>query len=487
MAVNSQHPEYARLAPVWKTCRDVAAGQRAVHAAGEEYLPTLYKEPPAEYEARKKRTPFFNATWRTIAGLVGMLFRIDPQRKVSPAAEKHLQDVTKSGISLDMFAHQVAVEALTVGRVGVMVDYPTASAEGLTVAEAEARNLRPHLALYKAESIINWRTSWLNNRSVLSLAVLVEKHNEVQADGFTEKTEDRYRVLDLEPRTLPEGGQAWVYRVRVFRLRDGREEQVGSTVYPLLAGKNLDYLPFYIFGADDVTPAVSEPPLIDLVDLNVSHYQTSADLEHGAHQTALPQPWIAGVDAGIDQSGQPIKQEFYIGGGQAWAFPNPETQVGMLEYSGQGLQALEGRLERKEKQMAVLGARMLEDQKKAAETAETAGIHRAGESSALATQGAVISRGLTEALATFDRWAGGSGAVEFSLNSKFFPRTLSAQEVTALVSAWQTGALSEQELFQNFQDGGVISEAADFETHQDQITEAPPRMAQGTPPAGGQK
>jgi hypothetical protein len=477
MSVKAHHPDYDRLAPVWKTCRDVASGQRAVHQAGEAYLPRLYKEPDQSYEARKKRTPFFNATWRTIAGLVGMLFRIDPKYKVSPAAEKHTEDVTKSGVSLDMFAHQAAVEALTVGRVGVMVDYPSASAEGLTVAQAEALNLRPHMAMYLTEAIINWRTSWLNNRTVLSLVVLAETVETVQADGYTVKSEERYRVLDLEATV-----EGYVYRVRVF---NGKEELVEGPLYPLMGGKKLDYLPFYIFGADDVTPAVSEPPLIDLVDLNVSHYQTSADLEHGAHQTALPQPWIAGVDASIDANGTPIKQEFYIGGGEAWAFPNPETQVGMLEYSGQGLQALEGRLERKEKQMAVLGARMLEDQKKAAETAETAGIHRAGESSALATQGAVISRGLAEALATFDKWAGGSGDVEFSLNSKFFPRTMTAQELTAQVQAWQAGALSEQELFDSLKDGGVISEAADFESHQAQIGDQPPRMAQGVPPAGG--
>jgi phage terminase large subunit len=44
VAVNSTHPDYDTFAPKWKRCRDVIAGQDAIHAAGEAYLPRLKDE-----------------------------------------------------------------------------------------------------------------------------------------------------------------------------------------------------------------------------------------------------------------------------------------------------------------------------------------------------------------------------------------------------------------------------------------------------------
>ena len=41
MPVNDTHPDYDARLPVWRKCRDVTAGQEAVQARGEAYLPRL--------------------------------------------------------------------------------------------------------------------------------------------------------------------------------------------------------------------------------------------------------------------------------------------------------------------------------------------------------------------------------------------------------------------------------------------------------------
>jgi hypothetical protein len=270
--------------------------------------------------------------------------------------------------------------------------------------------------------------------------------------------------------------------------------QEGPDVFPLMNGKRLEYIPFVFIGVDNTTPAVVEPPLVDLVYTNLSHYQSTADVEHGAHKTAMPQPWANGMRApaagapGDNPQGAKAPT-FYMGGGEIWLHPSETGQFGMLEYTGQGLEAIEKRLDKKEKHMAVLGARMLEDQKKEAETAETAAMHRSGEQSTLATQAKTAASGIRQALAWFDEWAGGTGgeAVEFALNDEFLPVAMTAQDLTALVSSWQQGAFTDQDLFDRLQSGGLIRDDKKFEEWDAQRATQPPRLSPGsnTPPGSG--
>jgi hypothetical protein len=463
MPIDTKHPEYVKQAPAWKMMRDLAGGQRAVHAAAEAYLPRLTEEGDKPYAARLARTPFYNATWRTIEALVGMLFRKAPAIEHSPAITEMLKDVTKGGKPFDLFAEEVAIEYETVFKVGVLTDYPATSTAGMSVKQAESLNVRPHLAMYKAEDIINWGWSWINNRNTLSLVVL-EESAIVGGDVFSPTYETRWRVLDL---FSIEG--VHVYRQRVYRKDKATAEFIlMDERVPLMNGAPMKEITFEIFG-DGL------PPLEDLGHINVSHFQSTADLEHGAHMTALPQPWATGLSDSFDPiTGQKVTQTFHIGGGNLWTFADPSSQVGMLEYSGQGLGALENRLTSKEKQMAVLGARMIEAQKSGVESAETAGIHRSGEQSTLQAQAARLSLGFSRVLSWFEQWAGGPGNVVVNLNRDFMPANLSAQDVTALVQAWQAGAISKEALFLKFQKGGVVGDGTDFETEETKIESAPP-------------
>lgn len=483
MPVNTEHPDYVRLKPVWHKMRTVAAGQRAVHGARELFLPRLADESEKAYDARLKRSSFFNATGRTIEGLRGMIFRTKPKTKVSAAVEAYLQDVTKTGVDLDTLAANVTHECLEVGRVGLMVDYPKADVSNLTQAQAEALNLRPHMALYKAEAIINWETAWLDNRTMLTKVVLYENARIAGKDEFDFKTEPRYRVLDLVQLELKPGEFGRAYRVREYRKATNGGDELVEMFVPKMNSKPLPYIPFQFIGVDDTTPDADPPPLEDLANVNLSHYLSTSDRKHGAHLTALPQPWANKVTPQTGPNGEPVEAKWHIGGGDLWAFPG-DTQVGMLEYTGQGLGTLKEEIEREEKQMAVLGARMLEQQKAGVETAEAAGIHRAGEQSSLAAMAGVISRGMRQALAWFDQWGNGTGDVSFDLNRDYFPNSLTAQDLTALVSAWQQGALSKEELFYKLQSGGAIRESTDYETHEAQIAESSP-MLSATPTATG--
>jgi hypothetical protein len=331
--------------------------------------------------------------------------------------------------------------------------------------------LRPTLKLYVAESIRNWKFTRVNNAWVLSMVVLGETAQIPDpADEFAEKAEDRYRVLDLV------NGQ---YRQRVFRV-EKEQDVLLDEFTPLMNGKPLGFIPFVICGACGKNDEIDEPPLIDLVDKNVAHYQVNADYRHGLHFTGLPTPVVAGYTP--DKAGE----KFYIGSQSAWVFPDPQVKATFLEFTGTGLQALEKALDRLEKQMALLGARMIADETKQVETLGATQIKRQGENSVLAKIVQSVSEALEWALGVFAEWAGASGTIVYQINRDFMPALMDGRELLALVSAVQAGALSDEEFFELMQRGDVVAGDKTFEEHQAQIEAQGPARPATQPKPGDQ-
>ena len=448
MSVKTQHKEYIEMMDKWERCRAVACGQDAVHAGGPTFLPKLIDQTQPEYDSYKLRATFYNATWRTISGLQGMLFRKPAMAKMPVTVETLVKDVNMSGESLHMFAMEAVEECLVVGRYGIFVDYPMVDLQNTTAADALRLNLRPLLKGYEAESIINWKVGMVKNAAALTMLVLTEEV-EVPDGEFKTVCKTQYRVLDLAPQV--EGGPN-VYRVRLFEI-DAKtgEDVLMSTMYPVINGSNIDFIPFYFVGSDSVSWEVDEPPLIDLVDVNLSHYRTNADYEHGCHFTGLPTPIISGYTAAVEG------EKFYIGSTSAWVFPRPDAKASFLEFTGQGLTSLKDNLERKEKQMAILGARMLEGQQNKGQSENTTTLNLGGEQATLSSMSECVSIGIERALNTFALFAGIKDAeVKYRLNKDFFPMPMTALTLTALVASWQNGAISYETLFANLQKGEVI-------------------------------
>lgn len=469
MAVDNQHKDYTSMLDKWKRCIDVCKGQDHIHAQGSIYLPMLSEQTGPEYNAYKQRAIFYNATWRTVVGLQGMLFRKPPQIKVPKMVEPMLEDINMSGTSMHIFALTAAEECLKLGRLGIYVDFPVVEV-GATQADAKKKNHRPSMKMYSALSIINWKTRTINNRTVLSMVVLKECVS-VPKDEFEDEEVVQYRVLDLVPTDNPD---VYHYRVRIFEKdKDGNDVQMGEAVFPKIENKNLEELPFFFVGVDDVSWEIDEPPLIDLVDVNLSHYRTTADYEHGCHFTGLPTPVVSGYTPEAQEGGTPTR--FCIGSMTAWVFPRPDAKATFLEFTGQGLNCLKDNLERKEGFMAILGARMLEvNVKGGVESANTAALHRGGEQSMLSSVAQAISMGIEKALKVFCRFASAeTEGVEFDLNRDFFPVPMDALTLTSIIAGWQNGAYSYDSMLKLLQKGEMVDPDRTVEEEKKKIAEHP--------------
>lgn len=458
--VKTQKAIFASGIVQWQRCRDVIAGVDAVKAAGELYLPRLKSQKLGDYSAYKTRANFFNATGRTHSGLVGMIFRKPPKATLPSAAllTTYLQNVDLNGNPLDVFAREIVEEILSVGNFGLLVDFPMRdTTQQITVADAEQLNLRPSLKGYCREKVINWRYGVVNNAKSLVMVVLEENVEfKGDKDEFAINTQDQWRVLDID-----ENGS---YRIRVFINKDGKDELLpGYPQYPAMNGQTLKFIPFqFVAEEDDI-----EPPLLDLVDVNLSHYRTSASYENGCHFTGSPTMYVFGYNV-TEANGKP--SPIYVGSETAIVLTNPDATAGFIEFKGEGLGALEKNLDRKETQMALLGARIIANEKKGVEAADTANIHRVGENSVLADISIEVSMAITQCLKWFVDWMGLSNVdIDYELNRDFAPVALDGPTLTAYIGALQAGAISEEELFDLLQRGDLIDPEVTFDEHKGEV------------------
>ena len=226
---------------------------------------------------------------------------------------------------------------------------------------------------------------------------------------------------------------------------------------PLRLGKALPLIPFVFHSARHSLPDMGVMPLVDLMYLNLDHYRLDADFKHGLHYTALPTAWVAG----FEKTGT-----LTIGSRAAWVSENEKATAGFLEFSGDGLGTFERALDRDEREMAVLGTQVLENQIRVAETATAIMLRQAGENSVLATIATSVSETLTQVMRWVYWWNSTEtipemvtdGQVLVELNTDFGVTGMQGGELAAVVQAWKDGAISQDSMMELFRKREILPE-----------------------------
>lgn len=451
MSVATRHRSYVAMEDRWQRCRDCYEGSDAVKAAGIKYLPKLdshkHEGSGDKYEEYKLRAMFFNATGRTTDGLAGAIFQKEPTVTVPELYADQMKDVTLTGESLESFGQECGKEVILTGRSGIWIDFPREDDESV-------QEQRPYFIQFKADDIINWRTMRRGGEEIITRVVLSTPIEvESKKDPFDTELEQQYTVLEL---SFLENEPQYTVTIWHEVERAGRMEWVaGETVTPVRRAKPLPFIPFVFLNPTTTTAKVRKPPVLDLVDMNLSHYRTMADLEHGRHWTALPTPWVSGA------FGKDDKNPLAIGSGTAWILPQG-GEAGMLEFSGAGLESLVTAEQDKRKMMAVLGARLLEDQPDTQETLGAVAMRHSGEHANLRSIANVLEQGLTMALRILVWWQGAwetpkevdkEALVE--LNKDFFAVKMSATDLNGWVMAFQSNAISFETFYYAMETGGI--------------------------------
>lgn len=460
MPVDSFHPDYSAKIARWTKNRDAYGGEDAVKLRGRTYLlgPGGFTDP--EYRQFIDRAKWFGGTSRTIEGLVGAVFQKAPVIEASTQVEEHLKNITLTAMTADSMAENLLSEVELQGRYAILLDYSD-----------ELR--RPYWNGFTCEAIIKWHEVYAGGEPKLMMVVLKECVE--YTDGDEIERVDRYRECRIN-----ENGQ---YEVVVYENRtdtaNGQKYLSEVERYiPTRRVRPLDFIPIQFFGSEDLTPAVDKGPLDDLINVNFAHYRHSADYEQSLFLTASPKYVITGHSLA---EGERIP----VGSMDAWVFPNTEAKAYILEYQGQGLESHERAMETDKKEMATLGARLLEETPSTQETLGAVQLRHSGETGNLKSLANLTSQGLTRLLRYHHWWNGDTENLQderfsFTLNTDFSTTRLTPQELQALMQLWQGGGISKQTLFWNLKQGEIIPSENEYEDEEAMIeAQAPARMPFG--------
>lgn len=444
-------------------CRDAIEGEDAVKGAArrENYLPKPDGMSDAEYTGYVKRAEFCPFAGRTLAGVHGLMFRKQVDVKLPKGSEKYIENVDGKGSTFYSFVSESSKDCMITGWGGFLIDAPIA--EGVSQREAEQNEIYPYIVFYRAEQILNVQTRNVGRREIVSLIVLKEVVEKIsEKDRFAVIREDRYRVLELDENNY--------YKQTLYN----KDSDIISEIYPKRAGKLVSgHIPFFFAPAEK--PA--SPMFLPVVDVNLAWYHKSADLENGLHWTGVPTPYALGYtpETVTDKDGNEVaKGKMKLGGSQFLCFPEGTTAVGYLEFSGAGLNQLQLAMEKDETRMSILGAKIIAQEKKGVESAETARIGRASENSVVAAFARKMSGTFTALLRELIGWSSGvevnSKECIVTISTDYDVSRMPPAELQALVSAWQSGGISSQVLYDNLVEGEIVKNKT-FEEMQVEIEE----------------
>lgn len=453
--------DYANWRMIWLAIRHAMVGEVEIKKHGTQYLPQPEGMDDEQYAAYLDRAVFYNMVYRTVTGLTGAIFRREPRLlKAGKKLNAVTKRISKDGLSLSVFSKVAAQEMLSVGRYGVLVDK----------AQRDGPNVRPYLAGYSCENILDWSTTEIDGRDEYDYILLREFQQDRRLftfHGDEAKPNDSYGKLFVNYRILrlvyDEELERTIYR-QEFYSRNGEDADLSEDPeisVPLVFGVPMDRIPFRFFNATTNLPEVEKPPVLDILTLNVSHYKTYAQLEHGRFYTANPVYYVTG--------GQE-DDEYHIGPSVVWEIGTNE-KAGILEFNGQGLKTLENALEQKETQVASLGGRLLGDSKTAGQSDNQVKLKDRNEQSLLLNVTTVLNENFTDLLMILSAWLNErpDDELAFRVNQDFLLDNAAAREFRAITMMYQDGMIGIEIVYEYFLKADVIPEYVDLDTFKNML------------------
>jgi len=439
------HRTYQEHRTAYDKIRDVITGEDRLKKAGAIYLPKPEGMTVQQYDDYVKGGSFYAVTERSLRGMVGAITRNKPVIELPDRIETMRTAATFEGNSLDVLLEDALREVLSIGRYAMVLDYPS---------EGAAPGSAPFISTFEAEHILDWKESLVDGKQKLTMIRLHEDNEELVDTGV-----EQHLVLTLSP----------AYTVKRFHITHDRntnsnvETQIGEDVVPTINGTPQFDIPCVVVSPYNLKADVEKPPFLDLANVNLGHWRNSADYERSLFLTAQPTPWVAG---NINEKNKPTQ----IGSGAFWVLPE-NAQAGMLEFTGAGISAIKTAMDDKVAQMATLGARMVYDGKGRNETTDTAKLRTRSELSLLASTVNMVEAALIKLLRLAAEWTqqGTADQVVVKLHRDFVTAQMDPAVLTALIKAWQSGAISHDTLLMNLKKGELMDVNRALDDERDMI------------------
>lgn len=335
----------AILRQFWRLVDTLYGGTEGMRLAGETYLPRQIEESDENYERRLKRSTLHNYYKSSISSAVGKVFTRDV-RLEQPSTEVQLiaLDVDAQGRNLSQFSRAVFDDAINHGVSFILVDH-TRTPLDYTNQALQSSESRPYWVHVPATKVLDARAVDFAGTQRLGYFRYEEEVFEPTSDGFSGANYHQIRVFKQDPGTP-------VY-FAVYRATSSRADLTASLPFNPFAGITTAGGSYVLIDAGilvgvDAIPVVpiytnrtgffmGKPPLQDLADVNVAHWQCNSDYQNSVHVATIPFLLTKGLKQELDESGNPAKLKVSVNAGIVATDPN--AHVEWIETKGEALEA----------------------------------------------------------------------------------------------------------------------------------------------------
>lgn len=467
--VSTKTSSVTAMEPDWELARALLGGTRAMRASGQKHLPKWPNEEDKAYDCRLASAVLFPAYKRTVDTLTGKPFSepITLGEDVPAKIGEWTADIDLRGRNIDAFAADVMESALGYGICGILVDYPTTHDKDgkplyVTRAAELSAGVRPYFIQIHPWQIIGWRDQYANGIWQLTQLRLMESVDEEDGD-FGVKTIAQVRVLTPG---------AW----EVFRQNEKKE-----WVSHAKGGTSLNIIPYVPVYGQRVEFMVGRPPLIEVANLNVAHWQCASDQQTILHVARVPILAVIGVD--------PETFTMTVGASSAVKIPQG-GDMKWVEHTGKAIEAGANELEALEERMRQAGAELLVLRPGKITATQTATENAVGMC-ALHRIANNLEDALDQALQIMAEWVGEASGGHVELFKDFGAASLAEASTQILLDSASAGKISDETYFSEMKRRGIVSPNIDWKDEKERIDAQGPALgmmgAAGGPPSAAQQ
>ena len=280
------------MQPYWGRMQAVTNGTDFIRYYAPTYLPQEPREPKDAYETRVQRSVLSPYTVRLIDNAAGLILRRPIIIDGDDFWKTWSENVDGLGSSLNEYARRALVSALCYGHSGILVDFPPDPGV-TTLFEERQLGRRPYFNHIDAYQIWGWRQESPIPNSPLN-QIRLHEFATIPEGKFGQTRVERMRVI------YPEKYEVYQRNGEVY----GDTSPVGTQEIGLIETGELPFnqIPFVPIYTNRTGMLTSSPPLIDIANLNITHYQRQADLIHALHIAAMPILVMEGWDDADDST-----------------------------------------------------------------------------------------------------------------------------------------------------------------------------------------
>lgn len=468
MSIQTPHPLYSEMLPLWELGTDSYEGAYQIKSKGSIYLPATsgmradgYPNKGTEgekaYDAYITRAYYPDVYEDAVDAAVGTMTAKAATIDLPAVLEPMRDNATLLGEPLQMLLRRIYTAQLTTGRLGLLADIRT------DCNTADGRP-RPVVVTYAANTIRNWDDTCNDQQDEADLRFLVldESQHEMQAD-FSYQYKKQYRLLSLmtEAGAFEVGG---TYSTSL--LQENETFDPLTTVQPSLLGTTLQRIPFTFINAADLAPSPAKPPLLGLANLALTIYRGEADYRQNLFMQG--QDTLVKIGAGYGEDEDEITR---TGAGASINLPlNGDAKY--IGVSSNGLPEQRQSLAADYERAAQKGAKLL-TQGGSAESGDALRIRIAAQTATLPQIAHAGAAGLEKVLKALAEWYGADpDEVAVRPNLDFSTNALNGQTLLQIVQAKELGApISTKSIHAWLAEQGFTK--MDFEAEQDEIEKEP--------------